>query len=145
MTKIIEVVEKTTIIVEDDYCPPRVPPRLKAAPKIRQLYWCDFPKDAQLPEFWKCRAILIVSFKNTMYGAVTVIPCSSDPQKGNPWAYKQKTTVDGRKDSWAICDKPTTMAVSRLTPDKSGIKFVPEAEFNEILAIMLNWLPKVRA
>lgn len=31
--------------------PPRVPPKVKAAPKPRQVYWCDLPKDAQLPEF----------------------------------------------------------------------------------------------
>lgn len=62
--------------------PPRIPPRVKAAPSIRQLYWCDFPHDAQLPEFWKRRPVVVVSFKNTLSGAVTVIPCSSQDQTG---------------------------------------------------------------
>lgn len=120
--------------------PPRVPNRIKAVPKIRQLYWCDFPEDAQLPEFWKQRPVIIVSFKNTLQGAVTVIPCSSQSQTNNLWAYKLVTTIDGT-DSWAICDKPTTIAVSRLSAHRDGIKRLPELEFNDILAILFRWLP----
>lgn len=70
--------------------PPRVAPRLKAAPKIRNLYWCDFPEDAQLPEFWKRRPVIIVSRKRTLHGTVTVIPCSTDPQDDNEWAVNIK-------------------------------------------------------
>ena len=91
--------------------PPRVQPRLLAVPAIRELYWCDFPADAQLPEFWKRRPVIVVSFKNTLRGAVTVIPCSSQDQAGNPWAYALATTIDGKQPSWAIWDKPTTVAV----------------------------------
>ena len=120
--------------------PPRVKPRLQAVPAIRELFWCDLPNDAQLPEFWKRRPVVIVSFKNTLSGAVTVIPCSSQPQTGNRWAYKLTTTIDGA-DSWAICDKPTTVAVSRLSIDQNGKRRLPEAEFNAILALLLKWLP----
>ena len=120
--------------------PPRVPPRLKAVPAIRELYWCDFPNDAHLPEFWKRRPVVIVSFKNTLSGAVTVIPCSAQPQPGNAWAYKLATTIDGN-DSWAICDKPTTVAVSRLSLDRNGKRRLPELEFNDILALLFKWLP----
>jgi hypothetical protein len=49
---------------EDDIKPPRVAPKLKAAPKIRQAYWYNFYKDAQLLEFWKLLPVLIVSYKN---------------------------------------------------------------------------------
>jgi len=45
-----------------------VPPRIKAAPKIRQIYWCDYWKDARLPEMWKTRPIIVVSYKNTLTG-----------------------------------------------------------------------------
>ena len=129
----------TTVVVAVEEKPPRVQPRVTAAPKIRQLYWCDFPKDAQLPEFWKTRSVLIMSFRNTLYGAVTVIPCSGQEQPGNKWAHPLKTTIDG-KPSWAICDKPTTMAVSRLSVGKAGLVRLPEDEFNEVLALMLKWL-----
>lgn len=120
--------------------PPKVAPRLVGAPKIRQLYWCDFPLDAQLPEFWKRRPVVILSFKNTLHGAVTVIPCSTQAQPGNRWAFPLQTTIDGRA-AWAICDKVTTVAVSRLLPDKGGIVKMPEAEFDDMLRLVLSWLP----
>ena len=122
--------------------PPRIKPKLKSAPKIRQLYWCDFPKDAQLPEFWKRRPVVIVSFRNTLFGCVTAVPCSTQAQKDNPFAFPLRTTIDGRA-AWAICDKPTTVAVSRLIPDKNGIARIPEDEFNGLLALLLKWLPSI--
>ena len=121
--------------------PPKVAPRLVAAPKIRQLFWCDFPQDAQLPEFWKRRPVIILSYRNTLYGAVTVIPCSTQAQAGNKWAFPLRTTIDGRA-AWAICDKPSTVAVSRLLPDKGGLMRMPEAEFDGMMRLVLDWLPK---
>ena len=124
--------------------PPKVAPRLIAAPKIRQLLWCDFPQDAQLPEFWKRRPVIILSYRNTLHGAVTVIPCSTQAQAGNQWAFPLQTTIDGRA-AWAICDKVDTVAVSRLLPDKSGIVRMPEPEFDDMLRLVLAWLPKPSA
>lgn len=126
-----------------DNAPPRIKPRLKAAPRLGNLYWCDFPKDAQLPEFWKRRPVVILSAKNVLHGAVTVVPCTTQAQPKNKWAYHLQTTIDG-SDGWAICDKPTTVAVSRLVPDKDGIKRLSDNEFNEMLKIVLQWLPQVR-
>jgi mRNA interferase MazF len=139
--KIIEVQKTVTtvVIAQGDEKPPWVRPRVTAAPKLRQLYWCDFPKDAQLPEFWKTRSVFIVSCRNTLHGAVTVIPCSGQEQPGNKWAYELAKTIDG-KPSWAICDKPTTLAVSRLSPGKNGIVRVSEDEYKAVLAMMLKWL-----
>lgn len=134
---------KAPLLPDSDEKPPRHPPRIPTAPSIRQLYWCDFPHDGHLPEFWKRRPVLIISFKNILSGAVTVIPCSSQDQTGNKWAYKLTTTIDGADDSWAICDKPTTVAVSRLTSDKNGVRRLPVEEFNQILSLLLTWLPKL--
>ena len=120
--------------------PPKIPPRLKSAPKIRQMYWCDFPQDAQLPEFWKRRPVVILSYRNGLHGAVTAIPCSTKDQAGNPWAFPLRTTIDGRA-AWAICDKPATVAVSRLVQHYGTILRMPEPEFNEMLALVLRWLP----
>ena len=92
--KVVEAA-KATIVTEEAEKPPRVAPKLKARPSIRQLYWCDFPQDAQLPEFWKRRPVVIVSYKNTLSGAVTVVPCSSQDQTDNEWAVRLKTTIDG--------------------------------------------------
>jgi mRNA interferase MazF len=123
--------------------PPKKPPRLKSAPKVRQLYWCDFPEDAQLPELWKRRPVIVISYKKIrLHGAITVVPCSTKPQNDAEAAFALRTTIDGR-EAWAICDKPTTVAVSRLLPDKSGIVRMPRDEFNELLSMVLNWLPKL--
>lgn len=120
--------------------PPKIAPRLVAAPKIRQLLWCDFPTDAQLPEFWKRRPVIVLSYRNLLHGAVTVVPCSTQAQTGNKWAYPLETTIDGRA-AWAICDKLTTVAVSRLSPHKTGIARMPQEEFDEIVRLVLQWLP----
>lgn len=129
-------------MASSDQPPPKVPPRLVGAPKVRQLLWCDFPQDAQLPEFWKRRPVIVLSYRNTLHGTVTVIPCSTKAQPGNVWAFPLRTTIDGRA-GWAICDKPTTVAVSRLLPDKGGVARMPEDEFLELLALVLAWLPKL--
>lgn len=123
--------------------PPKKQPSLRSAPKIRQIYWCEFPHDAQLPEFWKQRPVVVLSYRQTLYSTVTVVPCSSQEQGSNKWAYSLTTTIDG-KPSWAICDKPTTVAVSRLTPHKGDIPRLTESEFNDMLKIVVDWLPAVR-
>lgn len=120
--------------------PPKIAPRLIGAPKIRQLFWCDFPQDAQLPEFWKRRPVIILSYRNTLHGAVTVVPCSTQAQAGNKWAFPLQTTIDGRA-AWAICDKITSVAVSRLLPDKNAITRMPQGEFDDMLRLVLGWLP----
>jgi mRNA interferase MazF len=72
--------------------PQRVQPRIIAAPKIRQLYWCDFWQDAMLPEMWKTRPVIVVSYKNALYGPCLVVPTSTDPQTDNPWAHRLSVT-----------------------------------------------------
>ncbi len=126
----------------DDERPPKLKPKVKAAPKVRNMYWCDFPKDAQLPEFWKRRPVIILSFRNTLHGAVTVIPCSTQAQHDKRSTFPLRTTIDG-KAAWAICDKITTVAVSRLVPDKRGIVRMPADEFDEMLSVVLGCLPRL--
>ncbi|MBL1422554.1 MAG: type II toxin-antitoxin system PemK/MazF family toxin [Alphaproteobacteria bacterium] len=114
-------------------------PRVRAAPKIRQLYWCDFPEDAQLPELWKVRPVIILSLSSTLYSTVTVIPCSSQAQTDKT-TFPLRTTIDG-KASWAICDKISSVAVSRLSPAARIIKRVPDDEFQDILKLVWGCLP----
>ncbi|WP_035092761.1 type II toxin-antitoxin system PemK/MazF family toxin [Aquimarina macrocephali] len=121
--------------------PPRITPRLRSAPKIREFFWCDFPEDAQLPEFWKSRPVVILSYRTQLSGAVTVIPCTSQDQHNNRWAFPIDTIFDGL-GGWAICDKPTTVAVSRLSSHRDGVIRMNEEQFNEMLSLVLDWLPK---
>lgn len=130
------------IMPTDSESPPKIPPKLKSAPKVRQLYWCDFPKDAQLPEFWKLRPVVVLSMNANLHGTVVVIPCSTHARQDPKKAFPLRTTIDGRA-AWAVCDKPSTVAVSRLSPDKThGILRLPEDEFHEMLGIVLGLLPK---
>ena len=133
--------EPAAIAALQEEAPPRVAPKLRSAPKIRQFYWCDLPKDAQLPEFWKRRPVIILSKNSTLHGAVTVIPCSTQAQPDPKLAFPLRTTIDG-KAAWAVCDKPMTVAVSRLVPTHGAIVRLPQGEFDEMLALVLNLLPK---
>jgi mRNA interferase MazF len=83
--------------------------------------------------------VLVISYRNKLSGAVTVVPCSTQDQANNPWAIKLTMSIDG-KDSWAICDKISTFAVSRLSQAKFRIR-LSEEEFNKVLAKVLEWLP----
>lgn len=96
------------------------------------------PKDAELPELWKLRPIIVISYRNTLSGHVTAILTTTVEQKENEWAYKLTTNLG--RPSWAICDKPLTVAVSRLERFRV-IPRVTEAEFNEILRRLFKWLP----
>ncbi len=98
--------------ITEDRLPPRVPPRIRQAPRIRQIHWCDSPVDAQLPEFRKHRPVLILSRTSTLHGNVTVLPITTKPQPGNRMA--QPIGIPDMQRSWVICDCLTTVAVSRL-------------------------------
>lgn len=129
--------------VDDDNMPPRVKLRLKAAPKIRGVYWCDLPKDAQLPEFWKTRPVLVISKQSTLYGTVTVLPFTTKSQPDNPNAYRVESPIDG-EPSWVICDYLTTVAVSRLSPPRRVIPRLNQTDFDRVLAITFARLPRFR-
>jgi mRNA interferase MazF len=120
--------------------PPRVQPRITAAPKIRQVYWCDMWPDAHLPEMWKTRPVVVISYKNQLHGPCLVAACSTDPQDKNPWAYKMQTSIDGRQ-SWVVCNHLYTVAPSRFSQSKGLIPMVTKKEFNEILSRIMRWLP----
>jgi len=128
--------------MDESFKPPKCKPRIKSAPKIRQMYWCRFPEDAQLPEFWKVRPVIILSPNPTLYGSVVIVPCSSAVQMEPKKVVQLETSIDG-KASWAVCDKPTTVAVSRLFIGEKGIIRLSEAEFNRVLKLVLELLPKL--
>jgi mRNA interferase MazF len=119
--------------------PPWVKPRILAAPKIKQVYWCDFWTDAQLPEMWKTRPVIVISYKNTLRGPCTVIPLSTEPQSDNPWTLP--LSVEDVK-CWAICNQPSTVAPSRFSQFRGKIPKVSDKDFNQVIDILNKWLPK---
>ena len=125
--------------------PPRIAPRVKAAPKPRQVYWCDLPEDARLPEFWKRRPVLILSAKAKLHGCVTVVPLSSKAQPDNPHAHAFQSVLAGETLSWAICDHILTLSVSRLIPPSRQIPRIDEGDFQDILRLVHGMIPQPRA
>jgi len=133
--------EKRELMAMNETQPPRIKPLLKAAPRIRQVLWCNFPKDAQLPEFWKVRPILVISKRSNLHGHVTVLPFSTKSQSDNPAAYPVVSPVDGKK-TWIICNYITTVSVSRLMQSNVGFSRLPENDFDKVVNLMLQYLPR---
>lgn len=129
---------------DEDDRPPRVKPRIEAAPKPRQVYWCDFPKDAQLPEFWKRRPVVVISPKSTLYGVALVVPLTSKSQPDNKLAHAMKTPINGQDLSWAICSHPTTVAVSRLSIHRGAVRRIENDDFQIVLQIVRDQIPVPR-
>ena len=125
----------------NDAVPPRVQPRIIAAPKHGQIYWCDFWLDAQLPEMWKTRPVVVLSYKKTLHGPCLVVPTSTEPQGNSPWALELSVSIDGQT-SWVVCNHLYTVAPSRLSQVKGGILRLPNVELNEILRRVTAWLPR---
>ena len=121
--------------------PPRVSPRLVAAPKLAHIYWCDFWRDAQLPEMWKTRPVMVLSYKNALYGPCLVVPLTTGEQDTSRWGWELSISIDGQR-SWAVCNHLYTVAPSRLSQLGIGMVRVPNAEFNEILNRVAAWLPR---
>ena len=112
-----------------------VKPRITAAPKIRQIYWCNFWEDARLPEMWKTRPVIIVSYKNRLYGPCLVVPVSTEPEnEQNSWSYRLSVEIerDG-VTSWAVCNQPSTVSPSRFSAFRGKIPLLPKDDFNEVL------------
>ena len=84
--------------------------------------------------------MIVISRSSTLFGTVVVVPCSTKAQRDPKTAFPLRTTIDGRA-AWAICDKPTTVAVSRLLPSQGNIVRMPEDEFGELIEMVLGLLP----
>jgi len=125
----------------NDEKPPRVAPRITSAPRIRQVYWCDLPEDAQLPEFRKTRPVVVMSRKSTLHGKVTVLPLTSKSQPDNPHAYPIQSLLRPGRQTWVICDHPMTLAVSRLSRPLRTVPRISEADFEVIKERALRNLP----
>jgi mRNA interferase MazF len=124
-----------------DHTPPRRGQlSLAKAPRPRELYWARFPEDAELPEFWKERPVVVLSSKASLSSTVFVVPCTSVQQGDNAWSVRLDSSIDGR-ESWAICDKPTSLAVTRLRPQKGGPR-VSEQDFARIISHISSIFPQ---
>jgi len=128
------------------YAPRRIKPRIKSAPKVRQIYWCDFGSSPVLPEMGKLRPALIISFRNKLVGHCLVLPISSGEQLGEAeqWAHRLEVPFVEGRDSFVICNHLYTVATARLQPLMSEkVPRLNELEFNRILERVYRWLPSL--
>jgi mRNA interferase MazF len=127
--------------------PPIVAPKIKSAPKVRQIYWCDFWDKAISPEFWKRRPVVIFSYRNSLRGHVLVLPITTVKHDGQAWAHPLRFQWnEPRLDRWVICNHIYTASTARLLPIQQGaIPRMAEDEFNEIIARVYAELPALPA
>lgn len=115
---------------------------LKAAPRLGDIYWCDFhaPEYVHLPEMWKRRPVIVVSRKNVIKGAVMILPFSTNEKNStNKMAYPVPEAVIeklGADISWVLCDHICTVANSRLRPTHGKVLTLKGAELSDILTLM---------
>jgi len=112
---------------------------LQAAPKLGNLYWCQFPdpEHVHLPEMWKKRPVVVVSRKNVLKGKVLVVPLSTEAgNEHNPFALRLSDAVSQQIDglaTWILCDHIVAVATSRLSQHKGGSLKVRGDELADIL------------
>ncbi|MYG43031.1 MAG: type II toxin-antitoxin system PemK/MazF family toxin [Rhodobacteraceae bacterium] len=121
--------------------------RINSAPKIKQVYWCEFPPQGGRidPEFFDPHPVIILSRRRTLWGVVTVVPVTTRPQNDsekNYWVEIQAPFKD--EPAWVLCNHITTVSTKRLRVDRKGIKTIPENSFQEIVQKVLKNLPWVR-
>ncbi|MGO7987204.1 type II toxin-antitoxin system PemK/MazF family toxin [Rhizobium leguminosarum] len=125
--------------------------RIKAAPKVGSIYWCDFHPEGiiHIPEFWKKRPVIVVSRNAPLRGKVTVLPCTTDEDNAkNPAAIELSAEVQAKIDgkrTWVVCDHLTTVATSRLDNVSNTPPRVKGDELTAILqkahSIIAGWTP----
>jgi len=121
--------------------PPKITPSVVRVPRIGELYWCDLPKDAHLPELWKRRSVVVISKNVTMNGTVVVFPTTSASEKMSEHMHEISRSLDERT-SYAICDKPMTLAVSRFyRAGPTGIPKLPMNEVDDLIRALYQVVP----
>lgn len=116
--------------------------RIKSAPKIRQVFWCDYPdpEHTEIPEFFKRRPVVVLSRKATLHGVVTVVPLSGKPQMDSRNSLRMLSPIRG-KTVWAVCNHVHTVSTRRLDAPAGRIPRVPDEDFRGILKKVCNNLP----
>ena len=128
--------------VDDEPTAPEVANRINFAPKLGNVYWCEFPSDARKPEFWKTRPVIVVSYANTLLGPVLVVPLTTKPQPSNKWAHAmpQNPVPRETRASWAVCNHVYTVSCSRLSPIQGRVVRLDEAARKPVIELVRRWV-----
>ena len=124
---------------QEEDAPIRVEPLIKSAPRARQIYFCDLPKNARKPEFWKRRPVLIISRTSTLYGHFTALPMTTVKQNENKWAYKINSPLEDQ-EAWVICNHIISLSCSRLHPNNNSIPKLDSETFDTVMKLAIEGL-----
>ena len=121
-------------------------PRIKTAPRIRQVYWCDYPapEHTEPPEFSKCRPVVVLSRSATLYGVVTVVPMTTKPQRDDKFSVQLVSPLGDRK-AWVVCNHVHTVSTRRLSSPAGVVPRIPDDVFQAILRKVWRHLPLPRS
>jgi mRNA interferase MazF len=135
----------STLLPDREQSAPIVRGALKSAPRIRNIYWCQFPRDMRQPEFWKTRPVVIISHKNLLTGPILVVPMTTKPQHGDKWAVRLEKNPNPKQtcDVWVVCNHLYTVGCSRLSQFGGSVPRLTPAEFRPIHELVLKWVPRL--
>ena len=124
--------------------------RLRAAPKLGNLYWCTFPdpEHVHLPEMWKTRPVIVISRRNRLIGKVSALPLSTEIRnRDNKHSFqlsRQICELLTGDETWVLCDHIVTVSTSRLSQVRGYVPSVRGQELAEILDLMHSALGSAR-
>ena len=126
--------------------PPPHELKITMSPRLRELYICDFPPAewAHQGEFYRTREktrrpVVIISKNNRLGDVVTVLAMTTKRQTSEKHFVKIESPFHDHKTSMVICNKPITIATTRLEqPTKRPIPRVLEEDFTRIMMKVHN-------
>jgi len=126
--------------------PPHHEPKITMSPRLREVYICDFPpaECAHQGEFYRTREktrrpVVIISKNNRLDDVVTVLAMTTKRQTSEKHFVKIESPFHDHKASMVICNKPMTIATTRLEqPTKRPLPRVSEEDFTRIMMKVHN-------
>lgn len=94
---------------------------------------------ARVPFQWRGTAPR--SFRDDRFLLHAVLPFTTKSQPDNSPAYPIASPLDGLR-AWVVCDCLTTVAVSRLHTPGQVVPRVERTDFNRVVALVLQGLPR---
>lgn len=113
-----------------------------SVPRVGEVYWVDFPRDAYAPEFEGEHPGIVIRGARRLHDPCIVVPLTSRDQQSRAHALELTKNPNpvGRRSGirvWAVCDHLYTVPLARLRPlsDTAGRRVYPRVEAVDQLAV----------
>lgn len=92
--------------------------QILSRPRVRQVYWVDFPHDAYSPEFVGEHPGVVIRAASSLTDPCIVVPLTSKDQRNRPHTFQLSKNPNPRANTpvWAVCDHLYTISIERLRP-----------------------------